>query len=325
VPPYEDEVTVTRLMIGPRLHHRRNRTKLASAWSHRNAQLAAIVATSDDAIISVRTDLVVQTWNAGAQRLFGYCEAEACGRNIAELIIPDAFEVETRSLCQAAIRSGSAPPKETLHRHKGGRLVPAEVKFSPILDGSGNITGLSLICRDISERRRDDGALRRHVERQAALLALTSDLSRVSALGDLGRITFEHVSSALGAVVCTNYRLDTASQRLKLEFARGIPPEKLEAAGSLELGREYCGTVATTCRPIVANRHRIASDPNSGLVRELGATAYACYPLKASDGRLLGTFAVASATRESFTDDDIAWLGTITNFLAQAWQRGEAD
>jgi GAF domain-containing protein len=64
---------------------------------------------------------------------------------------------------------------------------------------------------------------------------------------------------------------------------------------------------------------------NGGLVRELGATAYACYPLKASDGRVLGTFAVASATRESFTNDEVAWLGTITNFLAQAWERFEAE
>src|SRR5262249_42661940 len=51
----------------------------------------------------------------------------------------------------------------------------------------------------------------------------------------------------------------------------------------------------------------------------------ACYPLKASDGRLLGTFAVASATREGFTDDEVAWLGTITNFLAQAWERLDAE
>jgi hypothetical protein len=57
----------------------------------------------------------------------------------------------------------------------------------------------------------------------------------------------------------------------------------------------------------VADKQRIACDPNGRLVRTLGATAYACYPLKASDGRLLGTFAVASATRESFADDEAAF------------------
>src|SRR5215469_17268821 len=177
----------------------------------------------------------------------------------------------------------------------------------------------------ISERRRADDVLHQYVERQAMLLEITSDLIRASEPGELGRRTFEHVKSAFGAVVCTNYRLDPAAQRLRLVFVQGVPPERLAAAQSLELGQEYCGTAAASCQPLVADKLRIASDPNGGLVRELGATAYACYPLKASDGRLLGTFAVASATRESFTEDEVAWLGTITNFLAQAWERFEAE
>jgi PAS domain S-box-containing protein len=174
---------------------------------------------------------------------------------------------------------------------------------------------------DISERRRAENAL----QRQAMLLEVTSDLIRASEPGELGRMTFEHIKSALGAVVCTNYRLDPVGQCLRLAFVHGIPPQYLEAAQSLELGQEYCGTAAASLRPLVADKQRIACDPNGGLVRQLGATAYACYPLKASDGRLLGTFAVASATRESFTDDEVAWLGTITNFLAQAWERFEAE
>jgi PAS domain S-box-containing protein len=174
---------------------------------------------------------------------------------------------------------------------------------------------------DTSDRHRADNAL----QRQAMLLEVTSDLIRASEPGELGRMTFEHIRSDLGAVVCTNYRLDPVGQRLRLAFVHGIPPQYLEAAQSLELGQEYCGTAAASLQPLVADKQRIACDPNGGLVRELGATAYACYPLKASDGRLLGTFAVASATREGFTDDEIAWLGTITNFLAQAWERFEAE
>ena len=176
-----------------------------------------------------------------------------------------------------------------------------------------------------SERRRAGDALRRHAEHQALLLEVTSDLIRASEPGELGRMTFEHVKSAFGAVVCTNYRLDPATQRLKLVFVHGIPPEYLEAARSLELGQEYCGIAAASRQPLVADKQRIATDANGGLVRHLGATAYACYPLKASDGRLLGTFAVASTTREGFTDDEVAWLGTITNFLSQAWERFEAE
>jgi PAS domain S-box-containing protein len=159
----------------------------------------------------------------------------------------------------------------------------------------------------------------------ALLLDATSDLIRASDLGELSRVTFDHVSSALDADVCTNYRLDSTGQCLKLEFGCGLPPEKLEMARLIKLGQEYCGRAAATRQPLVADRQRIASDPNGGLVRELGATAYACYPLKASGGRLLGTFAVASARREGFTNDDVVWLGTITNFLSQAWERFETE
>jgi PAS domain S-box-containing protein len=291
----------------------------------RNAQLAAIVAASGDAIISAGTDLAVQTWNAGAQRLFGYGEAEARGRTLPELIVPDFYKSETAAIYAAVMSDRTALLKETVRRHKDGRLIPVETSISPIFDGSGRVTGLSVILRDISERQRAEDALRRHAERQALLLEVTSDLIRTSEPGELGRTTFEHVSPALGAVVCTNYRLDPTGQRLRLVFVHGIPPQHLEAARSLKLGQEYCGTAAASCQPFVADKQRIASDPNGGLMRELGATAYAGYPLKASDGRLLGTFAVASATRERFTDDEVVWLGTVTNFLGQAWERLGAE
>ena len=87
----------------------------------RSAQLAAIIATSSDAIISIGTDLAVQTWNPGAQRLFGYSEAEAVRRSIVELIIPDAYEAERSALYAAAIGRRTAVLKETVRQHKDGR------------------------------------------------------------------------------------------------------------------------------------------------------------------------------------------------------------
>ncbi len=161
--------------------------------------------------------------------------------------------------------------------------------------------------------------------RQAILLEVTSDLIRASEPGELGRRMFERVRSTVDADICFNYRLDPVGQRPRLVFGCGIPPEHLEAAQSLELGKEYCGIAAARCQPLVANKQRIAYDPNGAFVRGLGATAYACHPLMAANGRLLGTFAVASATREGFTDEEVTYLGTITNFLAQAWERFDAE
>src|SRR5258706_13312303 len=84
-----------------------------------NAQLAAIVAASDDAIISLGTDFVVQTWNAGAQRMFGYDEAEARGRTLTELIVPDVYEAESAAIFAATL-SGGAGLKEILRPHQDG-------------------------------------------------------------------------------------------------------------------------------------------------------------------------------------------------------------
>jgi PAS domain S-box-containing protein len=291
----------------------------------RSAQLAAIVAASGDAIISIGTDLAVQTWNAGAQRLLGYSEGEAIGRSIVELIIPDAYEAERSAIYAAAMSSRTAVLKETVRLHKDGRLLPVETNISPILDGAGNVTGFSIILRDISERRRAEDALQQHAERQALLLEITSDLIRAAGPSELSRLTFQRIGPALGADICTNFRFEPGGQHLRLEFQSGIPAELSEAVQLLELGQAYCGMAAASRQPVVADKRRIACDPDCALVRTLGATAYACHPLMASDGRLLGTFAVASRTRESFTDDEIAWLGTVINFLGQIWERLEAE
>jgi PAS domain S-box-containing protein len=117
-----------------------------------NARLAAVVAASDDAIISLGTDFVVQTWNAGAQRMFGYGEAEARGHRLTELIIPDVDKDESASIL-AAVLDGHTVLKELLRRHKDGHLVPVEINASPVRGRSGRVIGSSVIYRDISERR----------------------------------------------------------------------------------------------------------------------------------------------------------------------------
>jgi PAS domain S-box-containing protein len=284
----------------------------------RNAQLAAIVDASDDAIISLGTDLAVRTWNAGAKRLFGYSEAEACGRTLTELIVPGMHDAETAAVVYRAVMSGRAALlKETVRRRKDGQLVPVETNVSPILDGAGKVTGLSVVFRDMSERSRAEDPLRR----LAMLFAVTSGLIRASGPGELGRMTFDCISSAFGADICANFRFDPVAKRLNRVFGHGLPSEHL----STQLGKTFCGTAALAGEAVVADKQRIGRDPKGATMRRLGATAYACYPLKASDGRLLGTFSVASRTREAFTDDEVASLGTITNFLAQAWERLEAE
>ncbi len=94
---------------------------------------------------------------------------------------------------------------------------------------------------DTSGLRHAEDMLRQQAERQTLLLEVTSDLIRASEPGELGRMTFEHIKSAFGAVVCTNYRFDPATQRLRLVFVHGVPPERLEDARSSNWVKSIAG------------------------------------------------------------------------------------
>jgi PAS domain S-box-containing protein len=114
--------------------------------------LAAIVASSHDAIVSKDLDGTILSWNAGAERLFGYPADEAVGKPITILIPEEHIEEETMIL--GRIRRGERTEDfETVRRHKDGRLIDISLTVSPVKDADGNIVAASKIARDISERK----------------------------------------------------------------------------------------------------------------------------------------------------------------------------
>lgn len=124
------------------------------------AHLAAIVESSDDAIVANTLDGIVESWNAGAERLYGYSAREAVGRPMAMLLSPDRPDELSRIL-EKITRGERVAHYETERLRKDGRLVPVAVSVSPIRDAKGEIIGASSITRDISERRRAEEAVRR--------------------------------------------------------------------------------------------------------------------------------------------------------------------
>jgi PAS domain S-box-containing protein len=116
-------------------------------------RLAAIVESSDDAIVSKDLDGIIATWNPGAERLFGYTAEEAIGEPVTMLIPPDHLDEEPEIL--ARIRRGERIDNyETIGRRKDGSPVDISLTVSPIRTADGTIIGASKIARDISERRK---------------------------------------------------------------------------------------------------------------------------------------------------------------------------
>jgi PAS domain S-box-containing protein len=133
-------------------------------------QLASIVASSDDAIVSKDLNGIITTWNEGAERLFGYTADEAVGQSITMLIPEDRIDEEPGIL--ARIRAGERIHHyETVRRRKDGSLIDLSLTVSPMRDRSGRIVGASKIARDITERKRSEAMLRDSERQLQELLA----------------------------------------------------------------------------------------------------------------------------------------------------------
>jgi len=148
------------------------------------AHLAALVASSEDAIVSKTLDGIITSWNAAAERLFGHTASEMLGKSILRIIPEELHHEETEIL--AKLRMGQRISRyETVRLHKDGRRIEVSLTVSPVRDASGRIVGAAKIAHDITDRRRAELALKEEAE---ALETLNRVGQAVAAQLDLDRI-----------------------------------------------------------------------------------------------------------------------------------------
>jgi len=181
-------------------------SKIARDLTERSAaavatnRLAAIIAGSDDAIVSKDLNGIITSWNAAAERMFGYTAAEAIGKSI-RMIIPADRQFE-EDMVLTRIRAGeSVAHFDTIRQRKDGTLFPISLTVSPIRNDKGDVVGASKIARDISERSR--------------LLAIANEhAANTQKLGDVGAA----VASTLDREAILQKVTDIAAELTHAEF-----------------------------------------------------------------------------------------------------------
>jgi PAS domain S-box-containing protein len=141
------------------------------------AQMAAIVTSSEDAIVGKNLNGIVTSWNRAAERLFGYSADEMIGSPVTRLIPPERQHEERRILEQVA-RGVPIEPYETIRRRKDGTEFHVSLTVSPVFSAQGRVIGASKIARDITQQKRVEEALR---DRDRALTIANDELTQQAA------------------------------------------------------------------------------------------------------------------------------------------------
>ena len=159
----------------------------AQPMAHPAEYLAAIVASSDDAIIAKNLNGIIQSCNPAAERLFGYRSSELIGRSVRILIPPDRQAEEDEILARIG-RGDRVDHFETVRLTKDGRPIDISLTVSPVRDSSGTIIGVSKVARDITERKRAAAALAAQLEWFRVTLASIGD--GIIAADPEGRVSY---------------------------------------------------------------------------------------------------------------------------------------
>ena len=150
------------------------------------SRLAAIVESSEDAILSKTLEGVIVSWNKGACEVYGYTAEEAVGKPVSILVPPDHPD-ETPELLRRVGRGESVEHYETVRRRKNGELITVSLAVSPVRDASGRVVGASTIARDITERKQAEEALRLANAYNRSLIE--ASLDPLVTIGPNGKIT----------------------------------------------------------------------------------------------------------------------------------------
>ena len=296
-----------------------------------SARLAAIVDSSDDAILTTTLDGTIATWNPGAERLYGYAATEVIGKDVS-LLAPPASEDELAGLLDLVRRGEPVAHCETVRLRKDGTRLAISLSISPIKDAAERIVGASTIARDVSERKRAEQKIRRldrlYVTLAAVNRGMVRALTRESLFAGICRVAVEEGGFRMawvGLIDETDQLVwPVASAGHEDGYLSGLKVAYLDE----ELGRGPTGTAVREGRCVICQD--IAGDPRMVPWRvsalERGYRSSACVPIR-QGGAVIGALTVYAAEAEALDADDEGLLeeaGRDISFALDSLQASEA-
>lgn len=256
--------------------------------------LAAIVESSEDAIVSKTLEGIILTWNDGARRLFGYEAAEAIGKPITMIIPPDRLD-EERSILERLRRGERIAHFETVRIAKDGRQVDVSLSVSPIRDGSGRIVAASKSARDIGGRKSAEEALR---EEHRTVELLNTIGNRLAAELDLGRLlqAMTDETTALTGAAFGAFFYNTVDERggsYTLYTLSGAPREAFEKfphpRATAIFEPTFSGTEVVRLGDVTRDPRYGQNAPYRGMPEgHLPVRSYLAIPVRSRSGDMLG-------------------------------------
>jgi PAS domain S-box-containing protein len=290
--------------------------------------LAAIVESSEDAIISKDLNGIITSWNTGAERLFGYTAVEAVGQPVSMLAAPERLD-EMPDILSKIKQGLRVEHYETRRRRKNGQIIDVALTVSPVRDVAGQIVGASKIARDISDRKRAEQErgllLAREQEARRTAELLNQAAPRLSAQLDLEKLVQEVTDIAttlVGAEFGSFFHnvIDENGDSYMLYTRSGMPRE---AFAGFPMSRDtavftpaFRGEGVVRCDDVTQDSRYGKNPPDPSLPKgRLPVRSYLAAPVKARSGEVLGGLFFGHSAPGKFNETHEA---IITGIAAQA-------
>ncbi len=290
----------------------------------KQAILSAIVESSDDAIISKGLDGVITSWNAGAEKIFGYTEHEVIGKHVS-ILIPPSLQSEEDVIISNIRNGNKVDHYQTERLHKSGRKINVSLTVSPVRDNQGRVTGASKIARDITDLLLTEKKIRQNAERLSILNAVGKVISEKLEVKSVLQHVTDAVTNVTGAAFGAFFynAINEQGEAYKLYTLSGAPREAFENLGMPRITAifepTFGGKGVVRVDDIRKDPRYGWNEPYRGMPEgHLPVVSYLAAPVHSSSGAVIGGLFLGHPEPGVFTEEHEDLVKSISSQAAVA-------